>query len=709
MENQSEIPEEILENSDNVVMSLWDMLFEQEDEKKTFSLSELLERMKRSENQYHIIDNDMEKIKHFVYDNPPIFEAATLDFIKLLWSNVPIDIQQDTEIEEFLTKKFIPEKTTDNVKTVLKKNTETKPEKIEIPHGKVMCMSADPQTGKSRATIATSLNTMRNGRIPILVTRNRYGDANQFNSNFVNYNKLFVEYLERNNVDIKFGIECIEVCKSKIVTNQRKIQDAFNGGKPVVLMSLGNNTQLSRVCEIIQGNEFKYELLVDEVDYVDCGDSLTSKKLQMIKDNAYIVYGVTATPIEFMMSEKDMTIKNHVKVSPPEDYRGFHDIEYRNIMGKARSYGTKIQNIEQMFDADENIKYFIDEYLLTLRIYPTIFPTICLIKNTKILSNQNLLYKYICSNHLSKYVAITYNGDGTKINFNGMSKTGIKIAGQTVYPNKEVKIDIPDILQYFKDNGGVTRFPTIIILAGELAGRCISYVSRDYIWHLTDMYYIPSTSVTMPILLQAIGRLCGRNKGKSGLRLYAPKKILEYILGGLSLYREMVDRVDSDIVVETLGHDAKMSQALENIPVKKYKVSKFKLTTKVKPPKINTVENHEDDHGWSEDKYKYKIVNLYLTSKKQSESETEDNNDDGAEVIGNIVPIPQRGIKLQNYFQVCDYIKDKGWVRQADIRANSGVSDTRKMNQLRGDKDTVIGTSGLLWKQIGREYMYYYK
>jgi hypothetical protein len=208
-----------------------------------------------------------------------------------------------------------------------------------------------------------------------------------------------------------------------------------------------------------------------------------------------------------------------------------------------------------------------------------------------------------------------------------MPKTGIEINGQTVYPDTEIKIDIPDILQYLKDNGGVKRFPRIVILAGELAGRCISYVSRDYVWHLTDMYYVPSASTTMPTMMQAIGRLCGRNKGKATLKLYMPEKIMVKILRGMSFYKELVERVNSDCIIDTMGHETKMCVALENIPIRKSKVSSIKLTNKVKSPKIKVVKDTEDDGGWSFEKYNDKTSERY-TGFDQPESEIEDSEDE---------------------------------------------------------------------------------
>jgi hypothetical protein len=59
---------------------------EEDRERMEFVLEELDEIYRNSK----YVDANNEKIKSFVYEKPTTFETATRDFVKLLWSDVPL-------------------------------------------------------------------------------------------------------------------------------------------------------------------------------------------------------------------------------------------------------------------------------------------------------------------------------------------------------------------------------------------------------------------------------------------------------------------------------------------------------------------------------------------------------------------------------------------------------------------------------------------
>ena len=65
-------------------------------------------------------------------------------------------------------------------------------------------------------------------------------------------------------------------------------------------------------------------------------------------------------------------------------------------------------------------------------------------------------------------------------------------------------------------------------------------------------------------------------------------------------------------------------------------------------------------------------------------------------------------MNFNTYIKVCEYIKNKGWIRQAEIRKHSGIDDTRQMNALRKNKnDEIMSTGrGLKYRKIGSQYEY---
>jgi hypothetical protein len=57
--------------------------------------------------------------------------------------------------------------------------------------------------------------------------------------------------------------------------------------------------------------------------------------------------------------------------------------------------------------------------------------------------------------------------------------------------NGQYKFDatsLPEILEWFRLNGGAAVFSHIAIIAGRFVNRMISYVSSSYKWHLTSLY-----------------------------------------------------------------------------------------------------------------------------------------------------------------------------------------------------------------------------
>ena len=56
--------------------------------------------------------------------------------------------------------------------------------------------------------------------------------------------------------------------------------------------------------------------------------------------------------------------------------------------------------------------------------------------------------------------------------------TTVNIKNTVVKPKKYYNLEIPDVIQYFKSDE--ERFKRIVIISGLTAGRCISFVSRDY-------------------------------------------------------------------------------------------------------------------------------------------------------------------------------------------------------------------------------------
>ena len=174
--------------------------------------------------------------------------------------------------------------------------------------------------------------------------------------------------------------------------------------------------------------------------------------------------------------------------------------------------------------------------------------------------------------------------------------------------------NIADVLQYFKDNGNVNKFPRIIVIAGELAGRCISYVTRDYVWHLTDMYYNPAKTTSIPEMTQSAGRLCGLNMYKSHLRLHTPMFVATALWKGLNFTNEAINRAIASPLLDAAGEEKSFADSIKSIPmlVQKMPVGKRALTNKVKVNKRDFNLVSKNDGGESLESYKFELVEEHV-------------------------------------------------------------------------------------------------
>lgn len=508
---------------------------------------------------------------------------------------------------------------------------------------------AEPQMGKTKFTIASMLKTMIAKRIPILICRNRESDMKQFELNFSNYDIMLKEFaklsIQNNSLDIDsiFKVEHIRCSLLKKKDVVEKIKSIHND--PIIIISLCNTSQLSRLVKLLNIYQFKYDLYIDEADHLDYGDGKCSSLIDVLKQKSYYTFSISATPFDIIMNEDKLKISNMIQINKPNDYRGFRDIEYLILPHKFKSIGN-CKNVDEILECDKNIKPFLDrivnDFCYTKSIdYSEIIPQIILMKVTRINKVQKILYDYIRKEY--NFVTISYNGEGLRISFKNMPKDGIEIDGKIVKKNEDVRLDICSVLQYLKDNGGAQEFPKILIISGDLAGRCISYVSKDYIWHLTDLYHTPTNSINLPELIQSAGRLCGRNKGRGHLKYYSSEKIIDDLRKGVFSSCELLGRVKSQLIVDTLGHDATISDAIQTIPINKKKLpSKGRKFTSNKTSRKLVLKSIDgDDGGWDISEYNNNIIEKLYPDEDQNDDFIEDNiGDNMGDIIGYIDGVP---------------------------------------------------------------------
>jgi hypothetical protein len=268
-----------------------------------------------------------------------------------------------------------------------------------------------------------------------------------------------------------------------------------------VYIILGNASSISKIEKKL---DKPYILFIDEVDFVDHNQkSQKYKSIQILKEKAVSIFGISATIMDSLAKDNILS-ENLILLDTSTFYKGIQNIEMIEIDENSKFTGKIKSNL---FDQDINLFLFINSFI-SRKPYKE-HPNICLITNSRT--------KHPCekaqielSKHYSNLSIIIYNG-------NGISFT----KGEVSFKSKK---SISSFLQVLK-NEGLEIHPHIIIFAGDLAGRSISFTSEDYQWHLTDQRLLVSNTCDEPELIQKI-RLCGIYKDDIPLRLYSTKKII---------------------------------------------------------------------------------------------------------------------------------------------------------------------------------------
>ena len=122
--------------------------------------------------------------------------------------------------------------------------------------------------------------------------------------------------------------------KQKNISIKNIINNIAHPNKSVVGMDFGN---------LGEDNDTVFNILVE------------------LKKQAYQVFGITATPLDCIFSESELTSVNQVRLSPPSDYRGFCDIQVKPLeidrntaaLNRIATRSTGTHNLQPKFDEEK--------------------------------------------------------------------------------------------------------------------------------------------------------------------------------------------------------------------------------------------------------------------------------------------------------------------------------------------------------------------
>jgi hypothetical protein len=260
----------------------------------------------------------------------------------------------------------------------------------------------------------------------------------------------------------------------------------------------------------------------DDIEYIHLSP-ISSLHAKMRKRANYAI-GITATALDVLAAEKNLTNQNIVAIKPSSiTYRGWNSID-RNCLELPVLYSNDMMT--DIFADDPNmLSYYynmthlnpfesdkysclggLDHPIITLHTSTSFhkhhIEFFKWFQNDPIISEKWLYIRedgtgtYFYSKSLEDIESITICGFKSNIckkmkwesrDSNKILNSYSEVATHFYFPPI---IDTPSILQWFYDNGGSAKFPRIVIKTGD-GGRCQSYVSTNGNWHLTHQYYIP--------------------------------------------------------------------------------------------------------------------------------------------------------------------------------------------------------------------------
>lgn len=474
------------------------------------------------------------------------------------------------------------------------------------------------QSGKSKVIFASCLFLSRLMKQNVIVVlRDFISDSEQFRYNFT---LNFLESLRAAMIEAGHDIETTDEIISVHyagdlirphdggLTDPRDMQGALMSGQGAVVVALANQVQLLALNEILDRLDTKPTIFLDEVDDTLYTTGSCGIQMARLTERAAHVIGVSATVFDPL---HDKRFGRVFLLDPPEDYKGVDRFVTTSIQPLPSTGGED----ETRLTRDPDLTRFLEAHRTAhFQSGSGNHPMILLLKNERMINNQFDLLQDIRKMHGNDYTVIVYNGRSTTL-----FAPRLCAASTIRLPNthKKARFDrtigafvfsrspIQDVLQLLKNEGGAERFPRIIILSHDIIGRGINIVSRDFKWHLTHMFYRPSKTATLPMLLQSM-RLAGVYRDNIPLRLYAEEKVLMDIMIGHRLQQEVVERIRT-VASQTGETPVSILERQTFHPEKIPKRSVFLLKTRKKQqflPKVSTT----GEDGWPIEEFKKNIA-----------------------------------------------------------------------------------------------------
>lgn len=469
------------------------------------------------------------------------------------------------------------------------------------------------QSGKTWIMISMAMWYFLKYRMPVvIIIQNSLDACDQLMSRVNSTFEKFFAKLDEKSAEEVFRI--LDVKRGK-TADDKEFRQAMTGTVPKIFVALRSDYDIQPITTIIEKLSVKrFVMIIDESDFNDSGtDSIAQDAIEGLKKLASLVWNVSATPMGSLMKEA-VDCGNVYIMRKPENYKDLPNMDIRSLK-KPAEYCSGVN--DNPFEKDPNLKDYIHDFAKT-KPFPLPFwggqrhPRMSLVRLGQTIEPQLRVASYIYSKYKERITVITYNGSGH----------GLTLRGQTL-PQEPIKLSdgtestytrgnnihsfsgchIGRVIEYLQNNGGTERYPRIIILAGKMADRGITFGSTDYTecikkkkvpWHLTELYFIVARNMTQSNLLQGAGRLCGVFVDPIPLTIFSNASA-----DIIKSYHEQEELIARARELSAFGAEKRlMKERIPEVPISREKCVRRRITPAAVPCRLKKVKDDSQFGGW---------------------------------------------------------------------------------------------------------------
>jgi hypothetical protein len=504
-------------------------------------------------------------------------------------------------------------------------------------------LTGKPQAGKSGFSFGIALIHLLLERPVVFVVRNFTQDVEHMKAKLTRFalehKKQMAKYSYPMSSSRTIGV--VDAVKMSLINTEKdvfcvknfeEVKEALKGQNMKIVIALGNGAQLKCINIVLDKlGEYNKNLIMltdeaDSVAYSELKNPAPQKhkasEYNILKERCYNTYEISATVWDILIGNERLTNTNIVCIRPPSTYKGIRDgVQFIQLAHKIGKWSEKIS----LYDEDPNLVQVYEDLMETSIFSPKRYncvihhPIIILHKTRSLVKHHKMFYDLFRTDKVYSKVwtVLMECNTGLYVYSNSLKNKTIRIGIHRITDSKGTgeflfrkNVIIPQLFQWFIDNGGAKRFSHIVIKSGDFSGRSRSYVSTDGNWHLTHQYYTGSSSV--PDMIQA-QRILHDRPDSIPLIEYAPSKVIDNIVKGDTMQDEQIERL-TDLSYKIKTH-VRVKDELWN----KDKVPKASLCCGNVNKSFKTQKIKGNDGGWEVDKYNKvlegidTLVNLGLT------------------------------------------------------------------------------------------------